>query len=809
MPMHRICSFRAIPFLAAGLLLSLLVTVSVHAEETPTTDKPVDRSPIAPNSFRHDVIPVLTRYGCNQGACHGKPVGQNGFKLSLRGYDPEQDYADLVHGSRGRRVNLAAPASSLLLKKAQALVPHGGGAILTADSRALKVLTDWIAAGAPGPTNEDPVLEKVSIEPAIVTPALDARQQLQVFANYSNGERRDVTWLTRFNSGDIGMVELSPTGEFHVLRQGETVLRATFSEQIGLATVTVPREQAVEPTLYAQRNNLVDEHVMNKLAALRIEPSGNCSDETFLRRVMLDLTATLPTPEEVREFLADQQPDKRIRLVDRLLKRPEFLDYWALQLSDLFQNRRERDHDVRWPKGVRSMHWWLRDQLAQNRPWNELARDVLTAKGKNSASPAIGYFIVAVGEQPPENSDVAAAVAQTFLGTRIGCAKCHNHPMEKFTQDDYYHFLAYFSRVAFDRQNPPDGPTELLIGTQHWKNLRNQLRNEETQLVKLQAEGKDAQQIEQKQNSIKGLNEQIEREQMNQPGVGQPRTRQFMNPQPLDRSLTEIPPGTDPREKLADWMTSPENPYFAGAIVNRLWKHFFAMALVEPVDDLRPSNPPSNQPLWDALTHEFIASGYDLQNLMRLIVLSRTYQLDSATNDNNSIDAKFYSHYYPRRMAAEVLLDAVSQSTAVPDEFPGYPRGVRAIHVPDSRVESYFLSQFGRSERITACACERSGDVTLPQLLHLQNGDTVQQKLTSAEGRLTKLIAATSDKDATTANQQIIEELYLATLARMPNADEQAHLASALSSAGPEERSAVLQDIFWALLNSKDFAFNH
>jgi hypothetical protein len=529
---------------------------------------------------------------------------------------------------------------------------------------------------------------------------------------------------------------------------------------VAVGGVTAPYENPVDPARYAPRNNFIDVYVFNKLAALRIEPSDLSGDAEFLRRASLDATGVLPTPDEVRAFLADHRPDKRDRLIEHLLSRPEFVDYWALQLGDLFQNRRERDHDVRGTQGVQAFHAWVRKQVAANRPWDELARDVLTAGGSTADSPAVGYFIVTVGEhREAERSEVAGAVAQAFLGTRIGCAQCHNHPLEKYTQDDYYHFAGFFARVHLKRQDPKKGPTTLLVAGHDGK------------------PGKDP------------------------VGVVQPRTGRFLPPRPLDRSPVAVGPGEDPRVKLAGWMTDPKNEYFSGAMVNRLWKHFLGAGLVEPVDDLRASNPPSNPELWQALNREFVGHRFDLKHLVRLILNSRTYQLSSATRPGNEKDARFYSHYYARRLPAEVLLDALSRSTGVPEQFPGYPAGLRATQLPDPGLKSYFLSLFGRSERVTACACERNGEVTMQQLLHLQNGDSVVQKIRSGDGRLARLLKS-GRPDA-----EVIEELFLATLSRPPSEASRAAVRQALAEGGSKEE--VFRDLFWALLNAKEFSFNH
>jgi hypothetical protein len=710
-------------------------------------------------SFLNDVMPLFTRLGCNQGSCHGKGSGQNGFRLSLRGYAPELDYISLTREFEGRRVCTTDPEQSLLLRKPSGRTAHEGGKLFDADSREFTVLLDWIKAGAPGPQKADPDVRRLEVTPTRRTLRPDDEVQLVVRAEYSDGTRRDVTWLSRFDSNDAGTASVDAAGKVRVNRCGETSVRVSFQGLVAVALVTAPYDQAVDEARYKARNNFIDDHVFAKLAALRIEPSDPCGDAEFLRRASLDTIGALPTPDEVRAFLADARPDKRDRLIDNLLDRPEFVDYWTLQLSDLFQNRKERDHDVRGTKGVRAFHYWIRKQVAANRPWDEIARAVVTAKGNTTDNPAVGYYVVTVGEHnsEAERSEVVASVAQAFLGTRIGCAQCHNHPLERYTQDDYYHFAGFFSLVKLDRRDSKAGPTTLLIAGPDRKPNKNPV------------------------------------------GVVQPRTGQFLKPQPLDRRVTDIKPGDDPREHLAAWMTDPKNEHFSGAMVNRVWKHYLGVGLVEPVDDLRASNPPTNPELWQALNQEFVGHHFDLKHLMRVILRSRTYQLSSATRPTNKLDGRFYSHYYARRLPAEVLLDALSRSTGVPDEFPGYPVGLRAAQLPDPAMKSYFLTLFGRSERVTACACERNGDVTMPQLLHLQNGDSVINKIRSGDGRLAKLLREN------VGEAEVVEELYLATLSRPAPEDVKNLVHQQIAEA---DRVEVYRDLFWALLNSKEFSFN-
>jgi hypothetical protein len=711
-------------------------------------------------SFVHDVEPLLTRLSCNQGSCHGKGAGQNGFRLSLRGYAPELDHAWLTREYDGRRIDTTTPENSLLLLKPLGKAPHEGGKLLSEGGREYRLLLDWIKAGAPGPRTDEPDVKRVYAEPARRTLQPGQEQQLTVYAEYADGRRRDVTWLARFDSNDAGVAAVDALGTVKVKRPGETAVRASFLGQVAVVIVTAPFAQKVSPDAFRARNNFIDDHVFAKLAALNVELSGLSDDAEFCRRAFLDTIGTLPTAEEVRSFLKDARNDKRARLIDVLLERPEFVDFWALFLGDLLQNRKERDHDVRGTKGVRSFHDWLRKQVTANRPWDELARDVLTVTGKSDANPAVGYYIVTVGEHnEPHRSEVVASVAQSFLGTRVGCAQCHNHPLEKYTQDDYYHFAAFFSRVKLERHDPKQGPTNLVVGTRDPNEAKNPV------------------------------------------GVSQPRTGRFMKPQPLDRSAVDVKPGDDPRVKLAAWITDPKNESFSGAMVNRIWRHYLGVGLVEPVDDLRASNPPSNPELWAALNKEFVGHKFDMKHLMRVILNSRTYQLTSATRPGNATDARFYSHYYARRLPAEVLLDAISQGTGVPDSFPGYPAGMRALQLPDPTLKSYFLTLFGRSERVTACACERNGEVTMPQLLHLQNGDDVVQKIRSGDGRLAALLKEKK------SDAQVAEELFLATLSRPPSAKEAEAVTKALGDGGTREE--VFRDLLWALLNSKEFTFNH
>jgi hypothetical protein len=867
------------------------VAVTVHAAATKS----------AP-SFRQEIEPLLTRAGCNMGACHGKLAGQNGFKLSLRGYAPELDYGWLTDDVGGRRINPAFPEESLLVTKPLGTVPHEGKVRFAEGSRYHHTLVDWIAARAPGPlpAKEESDAAKLEILNGIPTGQTATRtlqpgesQQLLARASWAGGRTRDVTWLAQFFSNDQTVATVTPDGLVKAIRPGETAIRVHFQGLVEVVRVTIPFTNTVDEWKFTRGQNSVDAPVFAKLRALNLPPSPRCDDATFLRRAMLDTLGTLPTPDEVREFVADRSPDKRARLVDSLFERPEFADYWTLQLADLFQNRKERDHDVRGAKNVRAFHGWLHGQVAANRPWHELVREVLTASGDAVSHPEIGYYIYLVGEKRSTESDVTDAVAQAFMGTRIGCARCHNHPLEKYTQDDFYHFAAFFDRVTLDRKGPAEGATTLLTisreereRVQRLEEAEKKLKEAEAKLLALGYESDErppsprpfppgrggnapaadnstdktalapptdsranaaqssataavdatARQLASPSPGGEGRGEggrpsispeltnqlgaakkefrdckrqfadkkrELEEIRQRAPHAWQPRTKRDVKAQPLDRTAMQFTADTDPRAQLSDWLTSTNNPYFAGAMINRLWKHFLGTGLVEPVDDLRASNPPSNPELWALLSREFVGNGYDLHHVMRLILNSRTYQLSARTVRGNETDTRFYSHYYARRLPAEVIADAISAATGVPDKFDGFPVGLRAVQVPEPTVSSYFLTLFGRSERVTACACERSGDVTLPQLLHLQNGDEMNKKIQHPEGRLKALL--TSAKIATD-KPRLIEELYLVTVGRRPSAAETERVLTQLGDAKPEE---VLPDLFWALLNTKEFAFNH
>ncbi len=753
-------------------------------------------------SFKQDVLPILTRCGCNTGGCHGKLAGQNGFRLSLRAYAPEWDYDWITQEVSSRRVDLGFPEYSLLLAKPSGGIPHEGGVRFRPDSRMWQTLRDWIAARAPGPLADEPDVLRLEVLPGDQVLVPGQKQQLLVRAHYAGGRIRDVTWLSRFFSNDDTTVTVKPSGLVTALRSGEAGVRVHFQGLVSVVGFTMPFPNDISPEVYTAQQNAIDGPLFQKLKQLRLPPAGPCNDETFLRRVYLDAAGILPTPAEVIAFEGDPRADKRARAIDDLLQRSEFTDYWTLQLADLLQNRKERDHDVRGQKGVKAFHRWLREQVASNRPWSDIARDVLLAKGDVIAQPQAGYLVTVLGEfNKVEESELPDSVAQSFLGTRIGCARCHNHPLERYTQDDFYHFAACFAKVNLERQNPQTGVSAVTTVGREERDQYRRIAEAATKLAEAcRSELKDEEKtkhIADQQRELENQTKRLEELRGRILGVNQPRTSKFMAPQTLDRVALKVEPGSDPRIPFTKWAIDHEN--FSGAMVNRLWKHFFAVGLVEPVDDLRASNPPSNAALWKVLNDEFRSHNCDLRYIIRLILNSRAWQLDSATTPENENDTRYYSHYNAKRLPAEVLLDAIAAATDVPNLFPGYPVGLRATQVADPGTDSYFLTLFGRSDRVTACACERKGEVTLPQLLHLNNDEGLVKKIRSLDGRLTNLLQNPDSKSVT-------QDVFLATLGRLPVEAERTAIDAALAT---DERELVFADLFWALLNSKEFAFNH
>ncbi len=691
-----------------------------------------------PVHFANDVMPVFSKLGCNSAGCHGKASGQNGFKLSVFGFDPDADYSALVKEARGRRVFPAAPEQSLLLLKPTGKIAHGGGRRLAPDSADYLVLSEWIKQGAPVGEPGAPRVTGIRVGPAERVLGMKAEQQILATAVFSDGTARDVTAAAGYTSNAGHVAEVDPRGRVRTgSAPGEAAITVHYMGHVAAARFQVPRPDAPNPYPALPVNNTVDELVWAKLRLMGILPSELSSDAAFLRRLYLDVLGTLPTPAEVRAFLADPDPGKRTKVIDKVLDRPEHADYWAQKWADILLVNRDKLGD----RGSYEMHRWLRSQFTKNRPYDQWVRELVAASGSASQVGPVNFFRASA---TPE--EMARAVSQAFLGIRLECAQCHHHPFEKWGQDDFYGLVGYFNGV---QRKKLAGDDEMIFHA-----------------------GYRPQKM--------------------------PLTERTVAVKPPDGpALTENADG-DPRRHLAEWMTKPENPFFARLVVNRLWKHYLGRGLVEPEDDLRSTNPATNEPLLDFLAKELVKNKYDLKAVTRLILQSRVYHLSSVPNATNKDDEQYGSHYRVKRLPAEVLLDAICAVTEVPEAFPGRPRGTRAIELWDNRAPSYFLDIFGRSERLSPCECGRSLEPTMAQCLHLMNAPEIERKLADPNGRVARVIGLKLTEE------QIVEELCLAALGRPANEKER-HTAKKLFAASPPREAA--QDFLWALLNSHDFLF--
>jgi len=691
-------------------------------------------------SFVNDIAPIFTRLGCSSSNCHGALNGQNGFKLSLFGYEPESDYKAVIEASEGRRINRAEPAKSLILLKPTQGVRHGGGKRFEPGSLEYQAIKEWIEAGAPaGGGNESKMVRLEVVPRERVLMSADSMQQLVVLAHYADGATADVTRKTRYQSNDDSIATVSADGLVAAKRSGEVAILVRSLDQVTAARIGVVLSPPARNYPNTPRNNFIDELVFNKLKRLNIVPSELCADEEFLRRAHLDLIGVLPTAEEARKFLASRAPNKRARLVDELLERPEYADFWGLYWSDRLSNSRQFLYE----KGTFFFQQWLREAMAQNLPYDQFARDLITATG--------GLYEVAPTSYYPlmkKAEEMATTTSQVFLGVSLECARCHDHPFEKWKQDDFLGLAAFFAQVRH----------------------KNRIRQNERALY-----------LDPKR-------------ELTHPKIKQPVVPKFLGGEPV-----KVEPGRDRREVLADWMTAPSNPFFAKAIVNRLWKHFLGRGLVEPVDDFRVTNPPTNEALLDALAEDFVRHKYDLKHLFRTITGSRVYQLSAQPNGTNKEDKQFYSRFYLKRLNAEELLDGICRVTEVPEKFPGFHLGTRAAQLPDPKVPSYFLDVFDRATRETVC--ERKQTTSVMQVMHLVSGDTINQKIRAENGLIERLIKSGK------SGREIIEELYLRTLSRFPQKEE-TQLAQQGVSQAPSLREGY-EDLLWALLNSKEFLFNH
>jgi hypothetical protein len=705
-------------------------------------------------SFRNHVESMMAKTGCTSGPCHGAQAGKGGFKLSLFGFDPEGDYFTITRQARGRRVTPSDPGRSLLLTKPTGAVPHKGGIRFDTNSREYRVLADWIAAGMPAPTATEPKIERIEILPHGVVLQPGAKQQLILLAHFSDGHVEDVTKWGRFTSTNATMATIGDQGLVTIVGHGEGAITAWYLSKLVTATVTSPYNNTLPEKLVAQaeRRNFIDDHVQSKLASLRVPASPLADDSEFLRRAFLDTIGVLPTKDEAKTFLADKSPTKRDQLIEQLLDRPEFVDYWAYKWSDLLLVNSDKLKPATGGGDARnspmwSYYSWIRNHVEANTPWDVLVRQLLTATGSTLDNGASNFFVL-----HKDPYDQAETTTVAFLGMSINCARCHNHPLEKWSNDQYYAFANLFARVR-SKAGPIAG----------------------SDVVFVSADG-----------------------DLVQPLTGKPQP-----PTPLDgKSLSLEAPG-DRRQALAEWITSPENPYFTRSITNRVWANFFGVGLVETVDDLRLTNPESNPELMAAASRHLIDSRYDLKSLMRTILQSKTYQRSSQALPGNMEDRRFYSRYYPRRLMAEVLLDAMSQVTRAPTMFAGYPNGWRALQLPDSLVASEFLNAFGRPERVITCECERSAEPSMVQVLNISNGTVLNGKLASKDNLIDGWLKAKSPPAV------IIEELYLSALARFPTPREQEAFTKLLQETPESERRLALEDMCWSLMSSKEFLFNH
>ncbi len=694
-----------------------------------------------PISFKLDVMPVFMKAGCNSGSCHGAARGKDGFRLSLFGFDPDGDYHRLTREMTGRRVNLALPEDSLLCQKAIGAVSHSGGKRFEPDSEYYQTLVRWLSARAPGDAGEVPQVVSVEIFPrSAVLDGQGATQQINVRAKYSDGSDRDVTSLAYFMSNNDNSAEIDQNGLVTAMNRGEAFIMARFeTHTVGTHFISLPKDLQFE-WKELPVNNYVDELIYDKFKKLRILPSEVCTDEEYLRRASLDICGVMPTIEEYNRFIADTDPAKREKLVDELLQRKEFVEIWVMKWAELLQVRTTQQIDY---KPMLRYYNWLQERIANNVPINEMVQELLGSTGGTFENAATNYY---QNESDPKK--IAENVAQVFMGMRIQCTQCHNHPFDRWTMDDYYGFAAFFSQIGRKRG---EDPREVIVFNSGGGEVRHLVDN------------------------------------------------RVMQPKFLGGEVPDVK-GKDRRIVLANWLASPENPYFAPNLANIVWAHFFGRGIINEVDDVRVSNPPVNAELLQALADKFVEYNYDFKKLVRDICTSRTYQLSTKTNPSNEKDDRNFSHAKIRRLRAEVLLDAITQVTNTKDKFAGLPLGARAVQIANGNTSTYFLTTFGRATRATVCACEVKMEPNLSQALHLINGDTVRAKI--EQGKLIETRLAESKTPP-----EIIEELYLRCLTRKPTEAELSSFNEVLAE--NEDKKQVLEDIFWALLNSQEFVFNH
>ena len=721
------------------------IKIKFHGKDAAIPIKISDAEKERPVSFRLDVMPVFMRASCNTGSCHGSARGQDGFMLSLFGYDPLGDYYRVTRELSGRRIDLAYPAESLLVEKATEAVPHTGGKLFSKDSEYHDTLVSWLKAGAPDDPEDIATPTSLNIYPdQAVLEGKGRTQQFIAVAGYSDGTTRDVTSLTVFETNNAPSAEISKDGMVTAGNRGEAFVMARFATfTVGSQVIVIPEGLNYQRPKFASKN-YIDELVSDKLHKLRILPSELCTDEEFLRRATIDITGTLPTEEEYLSFVSDPSSDKRDKVVDKLLSRKEFTEVWVMKFAELLQISTNANNQVSY-KATLLYYNWLQERIAKNVPFNKIVQELLSSTGGTFNNPSTNYYQI-----ERDTLKLSENVAQVFMGMRLQCAQCHNHPFDRWTMDDYFSFAAFFSQIG--RKNGQD-PREVIVYNRGHGDMKH------------------------------------------------PVGGKIMEPVFLGAAKPEIKRGQDRRAVLAEWMASPENPFFSRNLSNIVWSHFFGIGIIDPVDDVRISNPASNPQLLDALANRFTEYNYDFKKLVRDICTSRTYQLSTKVNETNEGDTKNFSHSLARRMRAEVLLDAISQVTDTKNKFRGLPLGARAVQIADGNVSNYFLRTFGRAERKTVCSCEVKMEPNLGQALHLINGDATGNRIRSGNVVQTML-------DAGKSSEEIIDSLYIRTFGRKPTETEKTQLIAKIN-VDPKKSREDLEDLFWALLNAKEFMFNH
>ncbi len=726
---------------------SAQVTI-LHGDQRSTVDVTVESFDSQQRvDFGNEIVPLLTRHGCNSGSCHGNANGKNGFKLSLLGFDAAYDYEQIVLRARGRRVFPASPNESLLLRKADGSVPHGGGRRWENDEEPYQVVSRWIAQGMPRLAPDAPQVARLIVEPAARIMSGDERQQLSIQAEYTDGSRRDVTRQSEFSSNFDVVAAVDPAGTVRTVgRSGEATIMVRYVGKIGVFRAIVPHGPTLDKVAGFSERNYVDKHVAAKWRQLGLKPSPLANDETFLRRVTLDIAGRLPTIDEARAYLADKNPSKRDALVDRLLDSPDYPAYFALKWSSILRNSKLAGAD----EVAYAFHQWIKTSIAQNRPYDEFVRGVVAASGEWQDAPAINWFW-----QMRDDSlhQPTADTAQVFLGIRLQCARCHHHPYERWGQDDYYGLAGFFTRLgrkSFGQPPPYFAASKVTTGERN-------------------------------------------------PLTGQP-----PEPKYLDGAVVNVSPDQDPRHALVDWMARADNPFFARTLVNRMWGHFFGRGIVEPVDDMRDTNPPSNPELLAALTQDFIERKLDVKHVIRTLATSNAYALDSVPTVDNQSDTQNFARFYGRRLIAEVLLDAVDQTCGTRTRFDRSGSEARAVDLPHEGFGSYFLDTFDRPKRVSGCECERSSAATLGQVLLLSNSGEIESKLSSGDGLIDRAVKAKRPV------AEVIDDMVLAAFARMPHETEKKRLVQYVEKAADEaQRRQAFEDVLWTLLNSKEFLYNH